>query len=141
MEKIIIKGRVAVGGKVTGEALVFPDGLSSYNGLDPDTGIVTAYDNINRGKNIKDKILVMPGSKGSNGWSCIFGVLRVGGNAPAGWLFSHIDSSSGVASAVLNIPTVVDFSDNQDPCLLIKGGDMITIDGDNGEVTIIKTEG
>ena len=82
----------------------------------------------------------MPGSKGSNGWSCYFGAARVAGNAPKGWIFTRIDSSSGVASAVLQIPTVVDFPDSQDPCKLIKNGDIVRMNGETGEVEITTVE-
>lgn len=83
-------------------------------------------------------ILVLPGSKGSNGWSCYFGAARVAGAAPKGWLFSKIDSSAGVASAVMKIPTIVDFQSSQDPCKLIKNGCRVKMNGETGEVEIIK---
>ena len=78
----------------------------------------------------------MPGSKGSNGWSCYFGAARVAGSAPLGWIFTKIDSSAGVACAVMNIPTVADFRDDQDPCRLIKNGDWVRVDGKTGEVAV-----
>ena len=78
----------------------------------------------------------MPGSKGSNGWSCYFGAARVTGSGPKGWIFSRIDSSAGVASAVMNIPTIVDFDDSQDPCKQIKTGDWVRMNGETGEVEI-----
>ena len=37
------------------------------------------------------------------------------GAAPKGWMFTKIDSSAGVASAVMKIPTIVDFDERQDP--------------------------
>ena len=59
---------------------------------------------------------------------------------PSGWLFSKIDSRSGVASAVLSIPTIADFPDDIDLFSLIKTGDFIEMDGDTGEVKIIKRD-
>ena len=138
MEKIVIQGRGAIAGVVEGEALVCPRSITGWGGIDPATGIIKEHGNINQGLSIKDKILVLPGSKGSNGWSCYFGATRVSGATPKGWIFTRIDSSAAVASAVLNIPTVVDIEDNQDPCQLIATGDRVRIDGTSGEIVIFK---
>ena len=140
MERFTLKGRGAVSGKVEGEALVCPRSITGWGGIDPETGIIKEYDNFNRGISIRGKILVLPGSRGSNGWSCYFGAARIAGAAPRGWIFTRIDSSAGVASAVLNIPTVVDFPEDQDPCSLIHTGDFVTINGDTGVVEVVRTE-
>ena len=134
---IVIRGRGVIPGIVEGEALVSPQSITGWGGIDPATGIIKEYGNINRGLTIKDKILVLPGSKGSNGWSCYFGATRVSGAAPKGWIFTRIDSSAGVASAVLSIPTVVDIQ-GADPCHLIATGDRVRIDGSSGEIVIFK---
>jgi predicted aconitase with swiveling domain len=136
MDGIRIKGRGVIPGIVEGEALVCPRSITGWGGIDPKTGIIKDYENINRGESIKGKILVMPGSKGSNGWSCYFGATRVSGAAPLGWIFTRIDSSAGVATAVLRIPTVVDFPEEQDPCRLINSGDRVRVDGQSGVVEI-----
>ena len=136
MGKITIKGRGVVAGIVEGEALVCPKSITGWGGIDPEAGIIKEYENVNRGKSIKGKILVMPGSKGSNGWSCYFGAARVAGAAPLGWIFTRIDSSAGVATVVLQIPTVVDFPEDQDPCVLIKTGDQVRVNGQTGVVEI-----
>ena len=138
MEKIISKGRGAIKGIIEGEALVCPKSIAGWGGIDPATGIIKEPMNVNSGKTIKNKILVLSGSKGSNGWSCYFGAARAAGSAPKGWLFTKIDSSSGVASAVMQIPTIVDFPEDQDPCELISNGDWIKMDGNTGIVEITK---
>jgi len=138
---ITLKGRGVIPGIVEGEALVCPKSITGWGGIDPETGIIKEYENVNRGKSIKGKILVMPGSKGSNGWSCYFAAARVAGAAPLGWIFTRIDSSAGVATAVLQIPTVVDFPEDRDPCRLISSGDRICLDGDTGEVVILEAAG
>jgi len=138
MEKTIIKGRVALSGIAEGRAIVCPKSITGWGGIDPFTGIIMEKGNVNEGKSIKDTILVMPGSKGSNGWSCYFGAARVAGSAPKGWLFSRIDSSAGVAIAIMNIPTIVDFEKDQAPCMLIQNGDWVKINGEKCEVEIFK---
>jgi len=138
VEAITIKGRGVIPGVVEGEALVCPKSITGWSGIDPKTGIILERGNINQGKSIKDTILVLPGSKGSNGWSCYFGASRVACTAPKGWLFSRIDSSAGVATAVMNIPTIVDFDKESDPCDLIESGDWVKMNGATGEVEIKK---
>ena len=123
-------------GIVEGEALVCPNSITGWAGIDPETGIIKEHGHINKGRSIKQKILIMPGSKGSNGWSCYFGAARVHGAAPLGWIFTRIDSSAAVATAVLQIPTVVDFPEDQDPCRLIENGDWVRMDGETGAVEI-----
>ncbi len=138
MERIRLKGRGVVAGIAEGEALVCPQGITGWGGIDPRTGVIKEYENVNRGRSIKGKILVMPGAKGSNGWSCYFAAARVAGSAPLGWIFTRVDSSAGVASAVMRIPTVVDFAPDQDPCLRIRTGDRVLMDGGSGEVVVVK---
>ena len=140
MEKIIIKGRGVIPGVVEGRALVCPHSITGWGGIDPRTGEIKEVENVNVGETIKDTILVLSGSKGSNGWSCYFGAARAAGAAPKGWLFTKIDSSSGVASAVMQIPTIVDFKEEEDPCLLINNGDYVKMNGETGEVEIIKNQ-
>lgn len=138
MEKIVLQGRGVIPGIVEGQALVCEDSITGWGGIDPETGMIKDYENINRGKSIKDTILIMPGSKGSNGWSCYFGAARVCGNAPKGWVFSKIDSSAAVATAVMQIPTVVDFDKEEDPCKCVKTGDHVRLDGTKGTLEILK---
>ncbi|GHT00832.1 hypothetical protein AGMMS50276_27640 [Synergistales bacterium] len=138
MENVVIKGRGAIPGKASGHALVCPSSITGWGGIDPVSGVIKEYDNVNKGESIKDRILVMPGSKGSNGWSCYFSVTRTSGAAPRGFLFTNVDSSCAVAAVCLKIPTVVDFPSSSDPCLVIENGDYVEMDGGTGEVTITK---
>ena len=138
MEKITLQGRGVIPGIAEGKALVCPHSITGWNGIDPATGVITDFQNEHRGMSIKGTILVMPGSKGSNGWSCYFGAARAAGSAPAGWMFTRIDSAAGVASSVMNIPTIVDFPAEQDPCALIRTGDWIQMDGAAGTVEITR---
>lgn len=136
MKEIILKGRVAFSGNATGEAIVCPDSIQGWAGVDDKTGIIIEDANPEKGKCIAEKILVLPYGKGSTGWSGHFHSAAVSGFKPAGWLFPQMDSRSGVASAVLSIPTITDFS--EDIFKIIKTGDKIEINGQTGEVRVIK---
>ncbi|MCM0758187.1 MULTISPECIES: aconitase X swivel domain-containing protein [Sporomusa] len=136
MNKIILKGRPAFAGIAEGEALVCPDSIAGNTGaLGDSDGVIYEHGNPNRGKSIKDKVLVLPCSKGSCGWSCHFKATKVYGNAPAGWVVTKIDSRIGVAIVSLEKPAVVDFVE-ADPVKLIKTGDWVKIDGSTGIVEI-----
>lgn len=136
MSEIIIKGRGAYTGKASGIALVCPDSIQGWSGVSDTTGKIIEKGHVEEGENIDGRILVLPCSKGSTGWSGHFHSASVSGFTPAGWLFSRIDSRSGVASAVLSIPTVADFPEDIDLFKLIKSGDYIEMDGDTGEIKI-----
>lgn len=140
MNKIVIYGRGAFCGKASGEAVVCPESIQGWSGVSDTTGEIIETGHSQKGINIAGKILVLPCSKGSTGWSGHFHSASVAGFTPAGWLFSKIDSRSGVASAVLGIPTIADFSDNIDLFSLIKTGDFIEMDGETGEVIITSRE-
>ena len=136
MNKIVIYGRGAFPGRARGEAIVCPESIQGWSGVSDTTGDIIEEGHSQQGKNINGKILVLPCSKGSTGWSGHFHSASVAGFTPAGWLFSKIDSRSGVASAVLGIPTVADFPEDIDLFSLIKTGDFVDINGETGEVII-----
>ena len=137
MEKIVLQGRGVIPGVVEGKALVCERSITGWGGIDPETGVIKEHGHVHQGECIKDTILIMPGSKGSNGWSCYFGAARVAKTAPKGWVLSRIDSSAGVASAVMRIPTVVDFDRDKDPCQIVRTGDTVRIDGTKGTLEIL----
>lgn len=91
------------------------------------------------GMSIKDAILVVPCSKGSNGFSSHFKGAFISGVRPAGWVATKMDGRLGVAVASMNIPTVCDFN-NIDPVKEIQTGDWVRIDGDTGKVTVIRED-
>ncbi len=138
MESIVIQGRGVIPGRVEGRALVCPKSITGWGGIDPVTGVIKDHDNPNKGQSIQGTILVMPGSKGSNGWSCYFSITRVSGVMPLGLVFTKVDSSSAVAATGMGIPTVVEFPPDCDPCRLIRSGDTVAIDGSTGIVTITR---
>lgn len=138
MGAFTMRGRGVVAGVVEGEALVCPNSIQGWGGIDPATGVIKEHGHVNRGLSIKDKILVLPGSRGSNGWSCYFGAAGVAGAGPLAMIVTRIDSSTGVAAAVLQVPTVVDFEPGEDPCALIATGDRVRVDGGTGVVEVVR---
>lgn len=139
MKKQTLHGRGAMAGIAEGEALVCPESIQGWAGVDDRTGIIIERGHSHEGQCIAGKVLVLPCSKGSNGWSSHFHSAAVEGFVPAGWLFSKIDSRAGVAAAVLKIPTVCDFGP-VDPCREIHTGDWVRMDGATGIVEITHKE-
>ncbi|ADL12465.1 aconitase X swivel domain-containing protein [Acetohalobium arabaticum] len=134
-DKILIKGRGALGGKAEGRAMVCPESIQGWAGIDDETGEIIEQGHSLEGKSINDAVVILPGSKGSNGWSCHFHATKIKGTHPAAWIFTKVDSRAGVAIAVEDIPAVTDL--DQDPFELINTGDWVKVDGDRGIVEVI----
>ena len=126
----IIKGRPAWGPVVEGYAFVCPNSIVGWNGADVKTGIVTEKGNVHYGDSFAGKIIVMPCSRGSLGWSDMFRNSEYNGVGPIGYVFTTMDSKCGTAIFNTRRPCVADFPANCDPCKEIHDGDHITIDVD-----------
>lgn len=137
MKEFTLKGRGAIKGITEGYAVVCPDSIAGNSGALGDVdGVIYEKGNVNYGLCIKNAILVVPCAKGSNGFSAHFKAAFIAGVRPAGWVASKMDGRLGVAVASMNIPTVCDFSDAEDPIALIKTGDLVRINGETGEVFV-----
>ena len=77
------KGRKIVRGKAEGEAIVCPDSFSFLGDVDLATGEIIAPSNPNKGKLLKDKILIFKESKGSSGGCVVLKTLVQKKVAPA----------------------------------------------------------
>lgn len=133
-----LKGRGAYSGIAEGIALVCPDSIQGWAGVSDTTGEIIEKGHVAEGVNIHGRILVLPCSKGSNGWSCHFNSAMQAGFFPAGWVFSKMDSRAGVATVVVGVPAVADFEDGVEPCDIIRTGDKLRINGDTGVVEILE---
>ncbi len=139
MAGIVIKGRGAYPGIAVGEAIVCPDSIAGNSGGVGDTdGIIYEAGNPARGQCIAGKILVLPGAKGSNGFSAHFKAAAVSGFAPAAFVVTRMDSRIAGAIVSLKTPAVTDFPAEQ-PMEHIKTGDLVQVDGTSGTVTVLKS--
>ncbi len=136
-DKIILKGRPAYRGVAEGEAMVCPNSIQGWAGVDAHTGRIIEVGNVHEGESYDGKILVVPTSKGSCGWSSQFqGPLDNIGACPAGWVVAYADSKVGVTAVITAKPMVVDF--DVDIFDYIEDGDHVVVDGNEGTVTITK---
>ncbi len=135
-ETIVIRGRCVVPGMAEGEALVTTQPISGWGGVDPRNGTVIETRHELRGQSVAGKVLVFPGAKGSSGWSAQFHVARLMGTAPAAWLFNQMTTKVALGTVVSHAPAMTDF--DRDPLTLMRTGDWVRVDADNGIVTITR---
>jgi uncharacterized protein len=130
-------GRGAIPGRAQGPAMISRRTIMGWGGIDIHTGIVVEKGHPLEGLSIKDTILILDGSKGSNGWSLFFHSAQVAGFGPAALVFPKLDSRTAVTAAVLNVPLVTDV----DTAIfdLIRLGDLVLVDGDTGLIEIHRT--
>ena len=139
MEPIVIYGRGALGGVAEGPALISRRTITGWAGVDIHTGIVKEPGHPLEGLSLKGSVLILEGSRGSNGWSIFFHASQVAGCGPAALVFPRLDSRTAVTAAVLNVPLVTDL--DADPFELIQVGDRVRVDGDRGIVEVLGNNG
>lgn len=139
MKNKILKARGANGPAAEGYALVCPNSIQGWSALEMDTGVIIEKGHLYEGESVKGKILVVPCSRGSLGWSDYFFACHLHGVGPMGYVFKKMDSKCATTVALADVPCVADFGPDCDPCEEIKTGDYIRIDGDIGTVEILKS--
>ena len=131
-------GRPGIPGVAEGKALVTRETIQGWSGVDEKTGLIIEVGHPFEGLSIKNAVLILSGGKGSNGWSCHFHAAKLLGFAPAGFVFSKIDSRTGVTAVVTEIPTVVDIG----PKVFdeVRTGDIVRVNGTDGYIEILNSE-
>ncbi len=135
-EPVVIHGRKVVGGVAEGEALVTRETISGWGGIHALTGMVIESRHELKGVSFSGKVLVFPGAKGSSGWSNAFHMAKLAGKAPIAMLFKVMTTKIALGAVVMRIPTLTDL--DRDPFDLIRTGDWVRVDADNGCVEIWK---
>ena len=128
-----MKGRMISPGKAEGVAIVSPEPIGFYGGIDIKTGIVIEKGHPLEGKSVKDKILVFPCGKGSTVGSYVIYGIKKNGVAPAGIINKETETIVATGVILAGIPCI-----DQIDIGKIKSGDSIVIDADNSEVKIKK---
>ena len=126
-----MKGKIIYPGKVKGKAIVSPEPIGFYGGVDVKTGEIVESGHPLEGRNIKGKILVFPHGKGSTVGSYIIYGLKKLGNAPLAIVTENIDTVTAVGVIISEIPCIdgVDIKK-------IRDGDIIEVDAEKGEVIL-----
>jgi predicted aconitase with swiveling domain len=124
-----LQGRVIKAGRCEGEALVSPEPLSFFGGVDAVTGVVVEPNHPLQGQCIAGRVLVFPTAKGSTVGSYILYRLKKAGLAPAGIVNAESEPIVAVGAIIAEIPMVdrVDIAQ-------IQTGDRVMIE--EGSVTV-----
>ena len=126
-----MKGRIISPGKTEGVAIVSPEPIGFYGGIDIKSGIVIEKDHPLEGKSVKDKILVFPSGKGSTVGSYVIYGLKKNGVAPSGIINQETETIVATGVILAGIPCV-----DQIEIKKINDGDTVILDADNGVVEI-----
>jgi hypothetical protein len=129
---MILRGRKVVGGYAEGEALVSPDPVSFYGGVDPETGIVTEPGHAVCGESIKGKIFVFPRGKGSTVGSYVIYRMKKLGTAPAAIINVETELIIATGCVIAGVPLVDKLDD--DPIETLKTGMRLRVDADEGYI-------
>jgi predicted aconitase with swiveling domain len=136
MNKIVFHGKKVVGGYAEGEALVTRNTITGWGGIDPAQGTIIERRHELRGQSFKDKVLVIPGTKGSSGTSMVFHTTRLVGTAPKAILFNDMTTKAALSAVLLHVPALTDF--DRDPLDVINTGDWLKVDAAKGTVEVVK---
>jgi len=131
-----MKGRCIFPGKVEAEAIVSREPLGFYGGIDAKTGFVIEKDHELEGKNVAGKVLVFPNGKGSTVGSYVIYGLRVNDRAPAAIVNATTETIVATGAILAKIPLVDSVDIGR-----IRTGDRVTVDGDRGEVVVVREGG
>lgn len=132
----ILKGRKVVGGKAKGEALVSPEPICFLGGVDVKTGVITEVNHPLEGKSIAGKVLVFPTGKGSTGGSYLIFEAASNGVGPCAMINRNVEQVTAIGCIIADIPVIDEF--DVDPTKVIKDGDYLEVDADEGIVKIIR---
>ena len=121
---------------VSGEALVTTDLVTFWGGTDWETGEIVELGHEAKGKNMSGKILVCPAGKGGAGDTFGYYYLFRSGHAPKAIICNDAQGTTLASALLTDTPMIYGFK--EDVTKVIKTGDMLKIEPETGEVTIIK---
>ena len=129
MERLALTGRIIKAGQAQGEALVSPDPLGFFGGIDPETGIVIEIGHPLEGVCVAGRVLVFPTGKGSTVGSYILYRLKKNGVAPAAIINAESEPIVAVGAIISDIPMVDQIATQK-----ITTGNWVTITGERVSV-------
>lgn len=95
-----IAGRFYVAGAAAGPALVLSAPLSFWGGVAVETGEIIDHSHPDRGRCVTDRVLVMPGGRGSSSSSSVLAEALRRGTGPAAIILAHADAILTVGAIV-----------------------------------------
>lgn len=132
----ILKCHVGIGSRVRGQALVAPDNFSARYDLDRLKGVFSRPAHKLAGQSYVDKILVLNTAKGGVASAWMLHEMRSRNMAPLGILFNQANTILAQGAALAGM-TLCDRFEEGDVTQLIRSGDEIIVDPENGTVEIL----
>ena len=120
-------------GKASGELIVSDEAISFLGGVNPETGEVIDPNHELKGKSIKDKILFIPGGKGSTVGSYVIFQMKKNNTAPRAIICLKAEPIIATGAIMSDIPMV----DSPSEVEKLVNGQMVEVDSDNGKITIV----
>ena len=136
MKTIELHCHVGVGSKVTGEALVTDDNFSARYDLDRIKGVFSRPQHKLAKQSYVDRILVFNTAKGGVASAWMLHEMAVRGVAPKAILFNSVNPILAQGGALADMALCDRFKEG-DVTKLIKTGDLVTVDPENGLVTVV----
>ena len=133
---IRLKGRKVVGGEAEGEAVVSPEPISFFGGVEPKTGKIIERNHPLKGIVIAGKVLVFPRGKGSTVGSYTLYAMAKNKAAPAAIINVETEPIIAIGCVLANIPLIDKLEKN--PTQVIKTGDFIKVLADKELVEVRK---
>lgn len=129
----MIKCKNIAKGKAQGELIVSSEPISFLGGVDPETGEVIDPNHELKGEIIKDKILFIPGGKGSTVGSYVIFQMKKNNTAPKAIICIKAEPIIVTGAIMSNIP-MVDSPEDIGP---LTTGTMVEVDGDEGIINVL----
>lgn len=129
----MIECRSVSKGKASGELIVSDEAISFLGGVNPETGEVIDPNHELKGQSIKDKILFIPGGKGSTVGSYVIFQMKKNNTAPKAIICLKAEPIIATGAIMSDIPMVDSPSDVKE----LLTGVSVEVDSDNGEIKII----
>lgn len=129
----MIECRSVSKGKASGELITSNESISFLGGVNPETGEVIDPNHELKGQSIKDKILFIPGGKGSTVGSYVIFQMKKNNAAPKAIICLKAEPIIATGAIMSDIPMVDSPSDVNE----LLAGVSVEVDSDKGEIKII----
>jgi len=121
----VFQSSVLVAGSGQGLALVLPQRLSLWGGLDPDTGEIIDRRHPASGENVQGRVLVFPAGRGSSSASSILLEAVRQGTAPAAIITAEPDPILALGAAVAR-----EMYEKAPPIVVLETADYVQLQND-----------
>lgn len=120
-------------GKGKGELIVSSEPISFLGGVDPKTGVIIDPTHELKGECIKDKVLFIPGGKGSTVGSYVIFQMMKNNTAPKAIICLNAEPIIATGAIISDIPMVDSPARTED----LTNGVLVEVDGNVGTIEIL----